>query len=82
MPAGEPYSYAVIRVVPRVERGEFLNAGVIVLCKRHKYLAMRYVVDAERMQAFSPGIDLADIAQYFTAWDVICKGGRDIGWMG
>jgi hypothetical protein len=76
MPEKHVFEYAVIRIVPRVERGEFLNAGVIVFCKRKKYLAMRYVVDEKRLQAFSPNIDVAEIGSYLQAWDTICKGDR------
>lgn len=79
MPEKQVFEYAVIRIVPRVERDEFLNAGVILLCKRHKFLAMRYVVDAARLQAFSPSLDVSEIAQYLSAWEVICKGGREAG---
>lgn len=68
------FEYAVIRIVPKVERGEFLNAGVIVFCKRKKYLAMRYEVAAERLRAFAKDIDIAEIEHYLAAWDVICKG--------
>ena len=79
MPEKHVFEYAVIRIVPKVERGEFLNAGVIVFCKRLKYLAMRFQIDAQRLQAFSPGIDVEEIAQYLTAWDVICKGSPAAG---
>jgi hypothetical protein len=79
MPEKHVFEYAVIRIVPKVERGEFLNAGVIVFCKRKKYLAMRYKVDESRLQAFAPGIDTAEIGDYLRAWDVICKGDRASG---
>lgn len=74
MPEKLVFEYAVIRIVPRVERGEFLNAGVIVFCKRKKYLEMRYQVDAARLQAFAPTVDPEEIAQYLAAWEAICKG--------
>jgi hypothetical protein len=74
MPEKHIFEYAVIRIVPKVERGEFLNAGIIVFCKQKKYLAMRYLVDAKRLQVFSPDIDVEEIAQYLAAWDLICKG--------
>lgn len=79
MPEQHVFEYAVIRVVPKVERGEFLNAGVIVFCKRTKFLAMRYKVDAPRLQAFASDIDVEEIAQYLAAWDVICKGSAAAG---
>lgn len=79
MPEKHVYEYAVIRIVPRVERGEFLNAGVILFCKRQKFLAMRYVVDETRLNAFSPGLDLEEVRAYLQAWDIICQGKREGG---
>jgi Protein of unknown function (DUF3037) len=79
MPEKHVFEYAVIRIVPKVERGEFLNTGVIVFCKRMKFLAMHYKIDAPRLQAFSPDIDVAEIAQYLGAWNVICQGGPAAG---
>jgi Protein of unknown function (DUF3037) len=79
MPEKHVFEYAVIRIVPKVERGEFLNAGVIVFCKRKKYLQMRFQVDAPRLQAFAPAIDVEEIAQYLVAWDVICTGAPAAG---
>jgi hypothetical protein len=74
MPEKLVFEYAVIRIVPKVERGEFMNAGVIVFCKRQRYLAMRYALDAPRLLAFSKDIDIEEIGRYLAAWDVICKG--------
>lgn len=74
MPEKHVFEYAVIRIVPKVEREEFLNTGVIVFCKRRKYLEMRYQVDEKRLLAFSPDIDVPEIEQYLAAWDSICKG--------
>lgn len=74
MPEKHVFEYAIVRIVPKVERGECINVGVIVFCKRQKYLAMRYHIDAKRLQAFAPEIDLQEIAHYLTAWDAICKG--------
>ena len=54
------FEYAIIRVVPRVEREEFLNVGVIVFCKRPAFLDMQYVLDEKRILAIYPKIDLED----------------------
>ena len=59
MPAPHTYDYAVVRVVPRVERGEFVNVGVIVCCAREGYLDARIEVDESRLLALDPLIDLA-----------------------
>ncbi len=57
----EPYQYALLRVVPRIERGEQLNAGVVVFSRRHGFLAARTQLDAERLRALEPGADVAAI---------------------
>lgn len=77
-----PYEYAVIRVVPKVEREEFINVGVIIFCKRKKFLDMKYQVDEERLIGFSKKIDVNLIKEYLTAWEKVCKGGRIGGKIG
>ncbi|HMG02946.1 MAG TPA: DUF3037 domain-containing protein, partial [Edaphobacter sp.] len=52
------FDYAVVRVVPRVERGEFINAGIIVFSLEHKFLEARVLVDEARLKALWPQIDL------------------------
>lgn len=68
------FEYAVIRVVPRVEREEFLNVGVIVFCKRPAFLDMKYVLDEKRLLAIDPAIDLADVRMHLQAYEQISKG--------
>jgi len=74
MPEKQVYEYAFIRYVPRVEREEFLNVGVIVFCKGQRFLRMKYQLDTQRLRAFSPELDLAELEQYLQAWDTICQG--------
>jgi uncharacterized membrane protein YqaE (UPF0057 family) len=57
VPAPSPYDYAVIRIVPRVERGEFINAGVILHCAERRYLRALIELDADRLRALDPEID-------------------------
>jgi len=76
------YEYAVIRVVPKVEREEFINIGVIMFCKRKKYLGIKYTIDEKRLQSFSPTIDIQLIEEYLKAWENVCKGGRVGGRIG
>jgi len=66
------FEYAVIRVVPRVEREEFLNIGVIVYCAKEKFLQTRYLLDAERLLAFSPGLDLDSLTDHLCSFERIC----------
>lgn len=74
MPDKNIFEYATIRVVPRVERGEFLNVGVIVFCKRLSYLGIRYVLHGDRLKALYQDIDLPDIKCHMESFEKICKG--------
>ena len=74
MPEKHIYEYASIRVVPRVEREEFLNVGVILFCKRKAYLEMKYLINPKRLAAFSSDLDLEELESYLHSWDLICKG--------
>lgn len=76
------YEYAIIRLVPKVEREEFLNIGVILYSKRKKYLGIKYQIDKERINAFSKEVDTDLIKKYLEAWEVICSGTSDSGAIG
>lgn len=76
------YEYAVIRVVPKVEREEFLNVGVILFSKPQKYIGIKYHIDPERLKAFSCEVDIDVLNQYLNAWELICKGGDEGGSIG
>ena len=73
------FEYAVIRLVPRVEREEFLNVGVIVYCSRLKYLELIYTLDEDRLLAFYPKLDIAELSQHLQAFEAITKGSKDGG---
>jgi hypothetical protein len=62
-----PYSYAVLRAVPRVERGEFVNVGVIIYCQELDYLRAAAAVDAERIRSLDPDADIHTISQALDA---------------
>jgi hypothetical protein len=68
------FEYAVIRVVPKVEREEFLNIGVIVFCAKEKFLRARYLLDALRLSAFSADLDIAEVKEHVCAIERICLG--------
>ena len=68
------FEYAVIRVVARVERGEFLNAGVIVFSKSDSYLGMKYAVCAEKLRVLYDEIDLDEIQCQLETFEKICLG--------
>lgn len=73
------YDYAVIRVVPRVEREEFINAGVIVSCQRARTLAAAVSLDAARLHALDPHADVATLQRHLDAIVRICRGDADGG---
>jgi hypothetical protein len=68
------YSYAVIRVVPRVERGECLNAGVVLLCRPKRFLAARVALDEARLRALTPEVDPTTIEEHLAAIERIAAG--------
>lgn len=76
------YDYAVIRVVPRVEREEFINVGIILSCPTQDYLAARLHLDAARLTALDPQADVALVRQYLDVIPVICRGASDAGPIG
>jgi hypothetical protein len=73
------FDYAVVRVVPRVERGEFINAGVIVFCLEHRFLEARVQVDEARLKALWPAVDLELVRKHLEAIPRICAGDATAG---
>lgn len=76
------FEYAVIRVVPRVEREEFLNIGVILYCAKQKFLQTRYYLDETRLQAFYTGLDIAELKEHLCSFERICRGDKEAGPIG
>jgi hypothetical protein len=74
MPARSSFDYAVIRVVPRVERAEFLNVGVLVYCRARDFLAARIELDQARLRAFAPALDLEALDQALALFPHIAAG--------
>ena len=74
MPAPSSFDYAVVRVVPRVEREEFVNAGVILFCLERDFLGARVELDAARLRALDPGVDLAVVEEHLASIPRICAG--------
>ena len=73
------YEYAVIRVVPRVEREEFVNAGVVVFCKRQKFIKMLYTVNEQKILMLSPEADTDQIRLNLQSFEKIANGAKDGG---
>ncbi len=82
MPELCPFDYAVIRIVPRVEREEFINAGVIVSCPSKKFLKAVVELDAERLAALDPALDPAVVRERLATFPAICEGGEQAGPIG
>jgi hypothetical protein len=82
VPAPSSYDYALIRVVPRVERQEFVNAGVIVWCREHDVLEARIALDEARLRALDPDVDLEAVRGHLRSIEVVCKGGPAAGPIG
>ncbi len=82
MPAPSSYDYAVIRVVPRVEREEFINVGVILSCPARDFLEARLELDEARLRALDPWADMAAIRTHLSSFPAICAGGAAAGPIG
>ena len=79
MHALDHYDYAVIRVVPRVEREEFINVGVILSCEASRYLEARIELDEARLRALAPDLDIESVSRHLQAVTAICRGGPGTG---
>ncbi|MGJ8548578.1 DUF3037 domain-containing protein [Winogradskyella wichelsiae] len=82
MPDKVTFEYAIIRLVPRVEREEFFNIGVILFSKRKKYLGVKFNVNENKLKAFSCELDLDAINNYLKSWELISKGEVSAGKIG
>jgi hypothetical protein len=76
------YNYTIIRLVPRVEREEFLNVGVILFSKPKKFLEIKYYIDQQKLSALSPTVNAQFIIEYLKAWEAICSGEPSSGPIG
>lgn len=75
------YEYAVIRFVPRVEREEFINIGIILFSKRAGYLKARYHINEEKLRLFSSELDTESIHDNLSVFDKICSGNKEGGYI-
>ena len=76
------FEYALLRVVPRVERGEFINAGVVLYCQDAKFLDARIHLDTERLHALGPNLDLETVRAHLEVARLVCEGGPEAGAVG
>ena len=68
------YEYAVVRLVPRIEREEFINVGLLMMCKRHRRLQMRLRIDDAKLTAMAPDADLRPALEQLHGFERICRG--------
>jgi len=79
MPGKHLFEYAVIRIVPRVEREEFLNVGVVLYCKDKRYLQCLITVNEQKIKALCSDVDCAEVAEHLQSFERICKGDKKGG---
>ena len=82
MPAEYTYDYAIVRVVPRVERGERMNVGVILSCPDLSFLDARIELDEGRLLALDPKVDLDTMRANLATIPAVCRGGAEAGPIG
>ncbi|MFF7052567.1 DUF3037 domain-containing protein [Streptomyces griseorubiginosus] len=73
------FEYVLLKVVPRVERGECINAGVLVYCRAKAYVGVRTHLDEDRLRALDPAADVAGVRAALQAVEAVCAGGEAAG---
>lgn len=73
-PARHPFAYAIVRVVPRVERGESMNAGIVLFCRPLRFLGARVALDEARLRALDPACDAAEVRAHLDVVERIAAG--------
>ena len=76
------FEYAVVRIMPRVEREEFMNVGIILYCAKLNFLQTLYTLNEERLRIFCTQVDKVELLQNLQAFERICIGGNDAGPIG
>ncbi|HEY1017706.1 MAG TPA: DUF3037 domain-containing protein [Sediminibacterium sp.] len=79
MPENHLFEYAIIRIVPRVEREEFFNVGVVLFCKKLDFLEVKYVLPEEKIRLFCEMLQMEELKEYLSSFEKICKGTADGG---
>ncbi|MFI1096865.1 DUF3037 domain-containing protein [Streptomyces sp. NPDC020917] len=79
MNARDVFEYALVRVVPRIERGEMINAGVLVYCRAQSYVGARVHLDEVRLRCLDPDVDVDGVRAALRGYQGICEGGDRAG---
>lgn len=74
-----PYQYVILRCVPRVDREEFINVGVVVYCQEAEFLDVVWHVEAPRIHALAPDVDIDDLCDRLNYIDAVCRGDEGLG---
>jgi hypothetical protein len=82
VPVPSSFDYAVVRVVPRVDRGEYINAGIVLYCLEQRFLGALVELDEGRLLALAPEVDLTLVRTHLEALPRICQGGAEAGPIG
>jgi len=82
MPALNSYDYAIVRVVPCVERGEYINAGVILFCRTRRFLDALVYLDIPRLTTLYPAVDIDMVQRHLDIIPLVCAGSADAGAIG
>lgn len=79
MPGSDPFAYAILRIVPSVERGERLNVGVVLFCRQRGFLGLRFVLDEERLQMLAPGVAADQVRAHLEGLERVAAGAPGSG---
>ncbi len=79
MSGRDVFEYALVRVVPRIERGEMINAGVLVYCRAKGYVGARVYLDETRLRCLDPEVDVEGVRAALHGYTGVCSGGTDAG---
>ena len=82
MPVFSSFDYAIVRVVPRVEREEFINTGVILFCRTERFLGALIELNTERLRVLAPDVDLLPVQRHLNLIPLVCSGGTEAGSIG
>lgn len=79
MAGADPFAYAILRVVPSVERGERLNLGVVLFCRQRGFLGLRFAVDESRLRTLAPGLDIGEVVAHLRGLVSVAEGAPGAG---
>lgn len=79
MPEARPFQYAILRVVPRIERGERVNVGVVLFCPQRRFIGARIELDERRLRALDPALDPGSVRPHLEAIAAVVAGRSDAG---